>query len=213
MAHSRRRNSSPDDKEYDENTNPEPTSQDDNTTPKLTDDTVFKRDLLGLIEKIGNRLTDRDLDRPSRLTLFLRAFPTSSSPLRLNQNSLVLYARLKFILDFANNNCATTFVLAVLDEQDQLKVQGRLLLQPKDISVESWYNQFLEIYGPQTSTIMRQMNEPRPFPDETMERFVQRLSLNSLRVPNHPCEQIGISKFVAVVSSTPEFATIIVNNP
>lgn len=99
------------------------------------------------------------------------------------------------------------------DKQDQLKVQGRLLLQPEDITAENWYNEFLEIHGPQTSTILKQLIDPRPFADETMEQFIQRLSLNSLRIPTHPCEQIGISKFIGVVSCMSEFAALIVNNP
>lgn len=128
---------------------------------------------------------------------------------------MVLYARLKFILDFANSNTtrATNLVLSVLDDNDQQRILGRLLLQSDDMSSDQWYNQFLKVHGPSMSSIIKQIIEPRPFADETMEMFIQRLSLNSLRVPVHPCEQLGISKFLAVLSSMPEFSPLTVNSP
>lgn len=88
---------------------------------------------------------------------------------------MVLYVRLKFIFDFANSNPAraTNFVLSVLDEADQRRIQGRLLLQSDDISSEQWFNQFLEVHGPSLSSVIKQIIESRPFSDETMEAFIQ----------------------------------------
>lgn len=53
------------------------------------DDNVSKKDLMHLVKRISDRLTD---NQPSRAKQFLHAFPSARVPLRLNSNSMILYA-------------------------------------------------------------------------------------------------------------------------
>lgn len=186
---------------------------DENQTPET--DFISRKEFLLLFDKLINKLDKPEPPQPSRLTLFLQQFSKAWVPLKLNSDSMVLYSRLKLILEFANYNTTrgSNFVLAVLDDSDQSRMHGQILLQSENITREDWYNQFLIPFGPFMSSIIRQLSDTKPFPDETIEACVHRLSLCSIRQAAHPCETLAVNKLIAVLTAVPELSPIAVNRP
>lgn len=78
---------------------------------------------------------------------------------------------------------------------------------------EDWYNMFLLPFGRPLSSVIRQLADPKPFPDETVEACLHRLSLCSIRQPTHPSETMSVNKLIAVLTAIPEFSPIAVNRP
>lgn len=92
----------------------------ENRHPESEPADISRREFLRLFEKVIEKLDRPEPPQPSRLTVFLQAFPKAWVPLKLNSPSMILYARLRFILELANYSTsrASKFVLAVLDESD-----------------------------------------------------------------------------------------------
>lgn len=103
---------------------------------------------------------------------------------------MLVYSRLSFTYNFSHQNPtrATNHWLQAKCEEDQHKIKERSLLLDADITNEKLLNQLLDVHGPPIVSIMKQMMDPKPYRDETVEQCLNRLPMCSLRVSTYPAE-------------------------